>query len=70
MKTETHKLITHGKGETLWGECSCGIWCRLLTYHMPKGRLATLRTEHAKHKAEARAEAQDQVPSLPPHFPY
>jgi hypothetical protein len=47
--TDTHKLIRHDKGPKLWGECSCGAWCWLGTYHMPKGRLATLRAEHEKH---------------------
>jgi hypothetical protein len=44
-----HKLIRHGKGADLWGECSCEMWAWLGTYHWPTGRLATLRAEYARH---------------------
>jgi hypothetical protein len=47
----SHKLVRQGKGENLWGECSCGQWAWLGTYEMPKGRLAKLRAAHGEHVA-------------------
>lgn len=46
-----HKLIRQGTGAKLWGQCECDCWCWLGTYHFPKGRLVTLRREHATHLA-------------------
>lgn len=48
-----HKLIRQSKGADLWGQCSCGMWAWLGTYHLggtgQRTRSNTLKREYARH---------------------
>ena len=52
------KLIVHGAGPNVWGECACEIpgrgrmWAWLGTYEMDQGRRAKLRVAHERHRAD------------------